>query len=334
VQDRTEREGARVPHPLLLEMCRRIFHARCFDEAAIELVASGEVPGSVHSSIGQEASAVGACMALLTTDYMTGTHRSHAHLIGKGVPLGPLMAEILGKDGGVCRGFGGSMHAAHHAAGCLGASGIVGSSIPIATGAGLSAALLGEDRVVLSFLGEGASNQGAFHESLNLAAVWKLPVVYVCENNLYAVSTPASEVVAVTRVARRAESYAIPGQTVDGQDPLAVYDAVSVAVARARRGEGPSLIETETYRYGEHTERLKIGLGYRTEAEIAEWRKRDPVVTFPTHLAEMGVITDSEADQLLADAQHDVDEAVAFARSSPYPSPELLDQYLFTTPQH
>jgi TPP-dependent pyruvate/acetoin dehydrogenase alpha subunit len=219
----------------LVEMYRRMLRIRRFDEQAVELVAQGEIPGAVHTTIGQEAEVVGACMALRPDDYMVGNHRSHGHPIGKGADVRRLMAELLGKRTGINKGKGGSMHLADFSVGSLGESSIVGSGIPVATGAALGARLQGTDRVCLCFFGDGASNQGAFHEGLNLAAIWKLPAIYLCENNGYAVTTPARYAVAVTDIAARARSYDIPGVTVDGQDPLAVYEVVREAVARARR---------------------------------------------------------------------------------------------------
>jgi len=235
-----------LTHDLLLEMYRRMLRIRCFDEEACALLAAGTITGAVHTSIGQEAAAVGACMALRDDDYMAGNHRSHGHPIGKGAALGPLMAELLGRTTGVCKGKGGSMHLADFAIGSLGESGIVGAGIPLATGAALSAQLRASQQVALCFFGDGASNEGVFHESLNMAAVWKLPVVYLCENNLYAAMTPARTTTTVPNVAERAGAYGIPGVMVDGQDVVAVYTAVSDAVRRARAGGGPTLVEDKT----------------------------------------------------------------------------------------
>ncbi|HET8780404.1 MAG TPA: thiamine pyrophosphate-dependent dehydrogenase E1 component subunit alpha, partial [Agromyces sp.] len=232
----------------LLEMQRRMTRIRYFDERASKMVKRGQIPGTVHTSIGQEAQVVGACMALDDGDYMTGNHRSHGHPIGKGSPLGPLMAELVGKADGVCRGKGGSLHLADFKVGSLGESGIVGSSIPISAGAALASKVLGRDRVSLAFFGDGAANQGVLYEAMNMAGVWKLPVVFLCENNQYALSTPAHTVTS-GRIFERAAGFDIPGVRVeDGQDVLAVYDAVRTAVDRARAGEGPSLVEVITYR--------------------------------------------------------------------------------------
>lgn len=316
----------------LLEMYRRILRIRYFDEAAVELVRQGELPGVAHTTIGQEAEVVGACMAVRVDDYMVGNHRSHGHPIGKGADMKRLMAELLGKVTGVNRGKGGSMHLADFSVGSVGETSIVGSGVPVAAGAALAARMLGTDRVCLCFFGDGATNEGAFHEGLNLAAIWKLPVIYLCENNQYAVTTPAAEVVAVRNIADRARAYDIPGVVVDGQDPVAVYEVVSEAVQRARQGLGPSLIEAKTYRYLEHAEGLPIAAQYRTAEEVAAWKARDPVVTFRQRLIQEGVATPEALDQVVAAVRAEVAEAVAYARSSPYPDPEEAFTGVYSTP--
>ncbi|MBX5466363.1 MAG: thiamine pyrophosphate-dependent dehydrogenase E1 component subunit alpha [Firmicutes bacterium] len=313
-------------------MYRRILRIRYFDEAAVELVRQGELPGVAHTTIGQEAEVVGACMAVRVDDYMVGNHRSHGHPIGKGADMKRLMAELLGKVTGVNRGKGGSMHLADFSVGSVGETSIVGSGVPVAAGAALAARMLGTDRVCLCFFGDGATNEGAFHEGLNLAAIWKLPVIYLCENNQYAVTTPAAEVVAVRNIADRARAYDIPGVVVDGQDPVAVYEVVSEAVQRARQGLGPSLIEAKTYRYLEHAEGLPIAAQYRTAEEVAAWKARDPVVTFRQRLIQEGVATPEALDQVVAAVRAEVAEAVAYARSSPYPDPEEAFTGVYSTP--
>ncbi|RHW24963.1 thiamine pyrophosphate-dependent dehydrogenase E1 component subunit alpha [Nocardioides immobilis] len=306
---------------------------RSFELTVASLVKKGELPGAVHTSLGQEAEVVGACMALAPTDYMTGNHRSHGHPIGKGASLPPLMAELLGKSTGVCRGKGGSMHLADFSVGSLGESGVVGSAIPVATGAALSAHVLGNGRVALCFFGDGAANQGCLHESLNLAAIWKLPVIFLCENNQYASTTPARTVLSVDRVAQRASGYSIPGVTVeDGQDVLAVYAAVKVAVDRARRGEGPSIVEIMTYRYSEHSEGLLHAGAYRDAAERESWIARDPLVLHRARLLTAGVATEAELDQLVSDVEDEVASALEFAVASPLPEPAEAYADLFTTP--
>lgn len=310
------------------EMLRRMLRIRLFEERASGLMAKSQLPGVLHNSIGQEAEIVGACMALRNDDYMTGNHRSHGHPIGKGVELAPLMAELFGKRTGVCRGKGGSMHLAAFSAGSLGESGIVGSLMPVAVGAGLSARLRGTDQVCLCFFGDGAANCGPFHESLNLAAVWKLPVVFLCENNGYAIHTAQSEVMSVADVAQRASAYGIPGVIVDGQDVMAVHETVSVAVARARSGGGPTLVEAKTYRYCPHSEAGGTAKAtvYRSEAEVKSWLSRDPIEIFSTRLRSTAVLAADAFEALTASVQAEVEAAVTFALQSPAPEPhELLE---------
>ncbi|WP_241255590.1 thiamine pyrophosphate-dependent dehydrogenase E1 component subunit alpha [Candidatus Protofrankia californiensis] len=321
----------------LIEMQRRMLRIRRFDERAVELHAKGLLPGPIHTSIGHEAAVVGACMALRGDDYMTGYHRSHGHPIGKGSQLAPLMAELLGKSTGVCRGKGGSLHLADFSAGSLGESGIVGGSLPIAVGVGLSAKMRGTDRVCLSFFGDGAANTGPFHEALNLAAIWRVPTVFLCENNGYATTFPIREAMAVENVADRAAAYAMPGICVDGQDVLAVYAAVSAAVARARAGGGPSLVEAKTYRFREHAE---FGVGgmqgslarYRSLEEVEKWRARDPIVLFREELRSHGVLTDENALRLEAEVAGEVEKAVRFAQESPLPEPGEAYEDVFVNP--
>ncbi len=303
----------------LLEMQRRMLRIRIFDERASKMVKRGYIPGTVHTSIGQEAQVVGACMALRPGDHMTGNHRSHGHPIGMGSPLGPLMAELAGKATGVCKGKGGSLHLADYAVGSLGESGITGSSIPIAVGAGLSAQTLGEDRVAMCFFGDGAANQGVLYESMNLASAWKLPVIFLCENNHYALSTP-SHTVTGGRIVDRAAGFGMPGVRVEnGQEVLDVYEAVSEAVTRARRGEGPTLVEVMTYRFREHSEGLRINVDYRDAAERELWLSRDPIKMFRAHLEDMKRATPAEMDALEAEIAKEVEDCATFAMESPLP---------------
>lgn len=320
------------PPDMLLEMQRRMLRIRRFDERASKMVKRGQIPGTVHTSIGQEAQVVGACLALGDGDYMTGNHRSHGHPIGKGSPLGPLMAELVGKAGGVCGGKGGSLHLADFAVGSLGESGIVGSSIPIATGAALSSKVLGNGRVSLAFFGDGAANQGCLYEAMNLAGVWDLPVVFLCENNQYALSTPAHTVTSGV-IADRAAGFGMPGVRVeDGQDVLAVYDAARDAVERARLGDGPTLVEVVTYRFNEHSEGLRLGTDYRDQAERAQWVERDPIVLFRQRLIADGVATAEELDTLEVGVLEEVEEAVRFTDDSPFPDPSVAFKDLYTEP--
>ncbi|MEZ3157164.1 thiamine pyrophosphate-dependent dehydrogenase E1 component subunit alpha [Microbacterium sp. BWR-S6Y] len=318
----------------LLEMQRRMLRIRAFDERASKMVKRGHIPGTVHTSIGQEAQVVGATMALRDGDFMTGNHRSHGHPIGKGSPLGPLMAELQGKADGVCKGKGGSLHLADFAVGSLGESGIVGSSIPIAMGAALSSQVLGRDSVALAFFGDGAANQGVLYESMNMSGVWNLPVVFLCENNQYALSTPAHTVTSGV-IAERAAGFGIPGVRVEeGQDVLAVYDAVSTAVSRARAGDGPTLVEVVTYRYNEHSEGLRLGTDYRPTDEREAWLKKDPIQLFRERLIAERGLTAERMDALEQEIVDEVDAAVAFAENSPFPDPSVAFDDLYTDSEY
>ncbi len=319
---------------LMMEMLRRMLRIRRFEEAVVPLVERGEILGVTHSYIGQEAVAVGTCLALRDDDWMTGNHRSHGHPIAKGGDVKKAMAELLGKSTGYCKGKGGSMHLADFSIGILGESGIVASAMPTAVGAALGSKLQGNDRVAVSFFGDGASNEGAFHESLNLAAVWKLPVIFLCENNQYAVTTSFSDAVATKNISDRAVAYNIPGVLVDGQDAVAMYNAVTPAVARARAGHGPSLIEGRTYRYYDHSLGLSriVRAPYRTDEEVEEWKLRDPIALHEECLLSQGVATQAEIDQLEAEAVRQIEEALQFARESPYPEPSALFEDMFANP--
>src|SRR5437762_6291638 len=256
---------------------------RRFEEAVDEMFARGMLYGTMHLSIGQEASATGACLALRDDDVITSTHRGHGHCIAKGADLGRMMAELLAKDTGYCRGRGGSMHIADTATGNLGANGIVAGGIPIAVGAALAQSMQGTDRVVVSFFGDGAANEGAFHEGLNLAAIWDLPVLFVCENNQFATEVPFEYAAGNPRVGNRGECYGMPGIEVDGNDVLAVYETAGEAVRRARSGDGPTLIECRTYRTRAHAE----GMGdfsYRTREQVEEWKQRCPIARFKSRV--------------------------------------------------
>ena len=310
----------------------RMLKIRGFEQAVTRLITEGEVAGAAHSSIGQEAAIVGACMALNTDDYMSGTHRSHGHPIGKGAHLNPLMAEILGRATGICKGRGGSMHLTDKSVGSIGESAIVGGGIPLATGAALSAQVRGTGQVALTFFGDGASNEGVFHESINMAAIWKLPVIFFCENNGYAAVTAAKNTHGQPDVAKRADGYGIPGVIVDGQDFDAVYAAAQEAVARARRGEGPTLIEAKTYRFDEHCVGLFIKGNYRPAEEIEHYKnERDPVTLFRNVLLTRGM--DEAAVKEIEDQAHMlVEEAVAFAKASPAPEPEEAFELVYANP--
>lgn len=317
-----------LTHGQLVEILKRMLRIRLFDEAAAR-IRTAHIPGSLHNAIGQEGEIVGACMALREDDYMTGNHRSHGHPIGKGARLAPLMAELFGKKTGVCRGKGGSMHLAVFSLGSLGESGIVGGSMPAAVGAALSATVRGTDQVCLCFFGDGASNCGPFHETLNLAAVWKLPVVFLCENNGYAMCSPQAQTTAVADVASRAVSYNMPGHVVDGQDAIAVYQIVASAVALARSGGGPSLIEAKTYRYCHHQE-LDFDLPpYRSAEEVSVWRARDPIELFVGRLRLGGAFTEDDIGAIRSEVVDEVEGAITFAQQSAFPDSAALFEDLF-----
>jgi acetoin:2,6-dichlorophenolindophenol oxidoreductase subunit alpha len=302
---------ANLSREQLAEAMRRMFSIRHFEDVAVELHKNGEVRGALHTSHGQEAEIVGACMALRTDDYMVGNHRSHGHPIGKGAKLRGLMAELLGRSTGVCGGKGGSMHLADFSVGSLGETSIVGSGIPVAAGAALGAKMQGSDRVSLCFFGDGAAQEGAFHEGINFAAIWDLPAIFLCENNGYAVTTPISTPAKV--------GYGIPGVVVDGQDLIAVHDAMSEAVQRARSGGGATLIEAKTYRYFDHGANLGRAFNYRTESEIEQWRSRDPLRLFADRLVGHFKFTSGEVEGIEEAVRADVEDAVKFAKDSPAP---------------
>ena len=297
---------------------------RRFEEAVDDLFARGLMHGTMHLSIGHEASATGACMALRDDDAITSTHRGHGHCIGKGADLTRMMAELLAKETGYCRGRGGSMHIADVATGNLGANGIVGGGIPIAAGAALAYQLRGEDHVVACFFGDGATNEGAFHEAVNLAAIWKLPVVFICENNKYGMSFSTEKSMAVDTIAERASAYGIPGVGVDGNDVAAVYDVVHAAVERARAGDGPTLVESVTYRHKGHSKSDKNL--YRTREEISEWRDKDPILQFEGVVRERGLLSDEEIQAARTEAMESIRNAVRTANAAPDADPsDLLD---------
>ncbi len=316
----------------LKQMYRTMWTIRRFEEAAGKLYQKGLLKGGIHPSIGQEGVAVGVCTALRRDDWITSTHRGHGHHIAKGANLGRLMAEIMGKETGYCRGRGGSMHVAAFDAqglgGSLGAYPIVASGVPIGVGAALSAAMQGLDRVVVSFFGDGALGQGTLHESLNLAAVWKLPLIFLCENNLYAVSTPVSETIAVRDRTALAAAYGMPGLLVDGQDALAVYEATRAAVERARAGGGPSFVECQTYRFeGHYFGEPQV---YRTREEVEEARRsRDPIVRLGAVLIEEHGVTEDELRALETEASQAVEASLEFAHKSPDPPPEEYREYVY-----
>jgi len=299
------------------EMYRKMLEIRLFEEKVFDLYGQNLVPGTIHLYAGEEAVAVGVCSNLNVDDYITSTHRGHGHCIAKGADLRRTMAEILGKKTGYCKGKGGSMHIADFAVGMLGATAVVGAGLPIAVGAGLSAKLRKTSQVVACFFGEGASNQGTFHESINMASVWALPVVFVCENNLYAMGTRQSRIMSIQNVADRAAAYGIPGVIVDGNDVLMVYEAARTAVERARAGKGPTLIECKTYRHKGHS-RVDSGK-YRPKEEVEEWLGKDPIKRFRQAMLGNGILTQTELEHVETEVADEVADAVKFALDSPYP---------------
>ena len=319
---------------LYMLMLRRMMLIRRFDETVKDLVQSAELVGMAHCYIGEEAVAVGACTALRDEDYITGNHRSHGHPISKGGDVRRAMAELLGKATGYCKGKGGSMHLADFEIGILGESGIVASALPVAVGAALGSKMQNNDRVVISFFGDGASNQGACHEAMNMASIWKLPVIFLCENNQYAVTTSFRDTVAVENISDRAVAYNMPGVLVDGQDVMAMHEATVVAIQRARAGEGPSLIEAQTYRYEDHSEGLNRILRepYRTDEEVEQWKERDPISLHSTWLKEQGVATEEEIDSVWSEVSQAIDDALEFARNSPYPDADDLFTDMYADP--
>ena len=313
-------------------MYRNMLRIRRFEERLAEESARGNIPGLLHLYVGEEAVAVGACSALRKDDYITSTHRGHGHCIAKGGDLRKMMAELFAKETGYCKGRGGSMHIAAPDIGIVGCSAIAGAGIPIAAGVGLSSKLRKTDQVCVSFFGDGASNTGAFHEGMNLAALWQLPVVYVLENNLYAISTPALKSSKLKNISDRAAAYGMPAAVADGMDALSVYEAVSQAVERARRGEGPTLVECKTYRFrGHHEGDPKRGETYRTKQEMDEWEKRDCILRLGEKLIKERKSTQAELDAINQEVMKEIDDAVAFAKESPSPKPEDVMTYLFVS---
>jgi pyruvate dehydrogenase E1 component alpha subunit len=311
----------------LVELLRQMQLIRAFEWKADQLYAEGKVHGTMHLSIGQEAAAVGAIAALEPDDYIFSTHRGHGHCLAKGADVNLMMAEFRGKESGYCRGRGGSMHIADLEGGNLGANGVVGGGLAMACGAALAQKMQDTGKVVLCFFGDGASNQGIFHEALNMAAIWDLPVVYFCENNQYGMSMHVKRSTAVERISDRACAYGFPGRTVDGNDLIQVCEATKEAVARARAGEGPSLIEGVTYRWKGHSK--SDADRYRTKEEIEEWKAKDPIVRFEELLIGEGVLTPEQARSMESEAQSEIDSAVEFAESCPEPSLDTIEEGVY-----
>ncbi len=310
-------ELAALDDDTLAEVLRKMHLIRKFEEKAEDSYMRGLIHGTMHLSIGQEASAVGSVLHLAKADYILSTHRGHGHCIAKGADPNLMFAEFFGKETGYCKGRGGSMHIADVEGGNLGANGIVGGGLPIAVGVGMSIKAQKQDRVCMVFFGDGANNEGAFHESLNMASIWKLPVVFVCENNTYAMSTSIEKSMAVANVADRAAAYAMPGVTIDGNDLPLVAATVEKAIARARRGEGPSLVECKTYRIRGHSKSDRNL--YRTKEEIEMWKGKDPIPRLEQELLAHERFGKAQLEAIEADAARAIDAAVEFAKASPEP---------------
>jgi pyruvate dehydrogenase E1 component alpha subunit len=316
-----------MPAAVMLHMYRQMLRIRRFEEGVNQLFLEGRMPGTLHLYIGQEACAVGVCEALRPEDWITSTHRPHGHAIAKGVSLDAMMAELFGKTTGCAGGYGGSMHTGDPAVGALTAIAIVGGNVPVATGLALGFRMRRTDQVVCCFLGDGATNEGAFHEGVNMAAIGDLPVVFVCENNLYGASTPIGQVVKLDRLADRAQGYGIPGATVDGMDVLAVHEAASTAIERARTGGGPTFLVCETYRFIGHSR--SDTRGYRSRDEEAAWKARDPVPRLAAQLQAGGHATAEDLQAIAQEVDEELAHAVAFAEASPSPAPEDCLRHVF-----
>jgi len=312
----------------MIKMYSNMVQIRMFEERVAELFSAGKIPGFVHLYVGEEAVATGVCASLRPTDYITSTHRGHGHLISKGGDIKLMMAELLGKKTGYCKGKGGSMHIADVGLGILGANGIVGGGPPLAAGAALAAQYQGRDDIAVCFFGDGASNQGTTHEAMNLATCWKLPVVFVNENNLYGISSCTRNSMCVADIADRASAYDMPGVVVDGNDVMAVYEAALEGINRARKGEGPCLIECKTYRLRGHFEGDPCA--YRNDDELNEWKDKDPLPRFESKLLEMDVLTPDKVSDIRSSIENALAEAVKYAEQSPFPEVDEITEDVYT----
>jgi pyruvate dehydrogenase E1 component alpha subunit len=329
----TAPEVARNTHmdkKIMLDLLYQMLLIRRFEEKAAEMYAQGKIGGFLHLAVGMEASCVGAISVLRPDDYVIGGYREHGHCLARGSDTRLAMAELFGRVGGLCKGKGGSMHFFDKERNFLGGTGIVGGQLPIGTGVGFAINYQGGDQVSLCFFGDGSVAQGVFHESLNMAALWKLPVIYICENNLYAMGTALSRTQSVTDLYRKAEAYGMPGEQVDGMDVLAVREVTARAVERARREKIPTLIETRTYRFRGHSMRDPAAAVYRTREEVEEWKKSDPIVLLWDRMSRDGIITDAEYKEMDKEINQVIEEAVRFADASPEPPLEelLTDVYV------
>ena len=325
--------GERLDPQVVLDLHRRMVRIRVFETEAGRLAEQAELPGFLHLYVGQEAVAAGAMSCLRDDDQITSTHRGHGHAVAKGAQFRPMYAELFGRVDGYCSGRGGSMHINDLSIGMLGANGIVGAGIPIAVGAAFASKYKGEDTVAVPFFGDGASNIGAFHEAANLAAVLRLPVVFVCENNGYAEFTPQAGHMLLEDVADRAAAYGMPGEVCDGMDALAVRATVQRAVDRARAGDGPSLVEAKTYRYYDHQGVKGLRKPYRTQEEIDAWKARDAIELIEARAAAAGVVSEEQFERVWAETRADAADAIEFARASPLPDPADIAQDVYTVMQ-
>lgn len=313
------------------DLHRRMVRIRLFEEAAGRLAEANKLPGFLHLYVGEEAVASGVCGALNDDDHITSTHRGHGHLVAKGGDFNRMMAELMGKSTGYCKGKGGSMHISDTSLGMLGANGIVGAGSPIAVGAAFANKYRGKGQVAVAFFGDGSTNIGAFHEAANMACALHLPIVFACENNEYGEFTPRDKTMAITDVVDRAAGYGMPGVIVDGMDVIAVHEAAVEAVERARQGGGPSMIEAKTYRFYNHHGVQNLGLKYRSDEEVAIWKQRDPIFTFEDRMIENGVATRANFDDIWAELRADIDTAIQFAEDSPYPTPDQITVNVYTS---
>ena len=313
-----------IPAEVQRDLHRRMVRIRLFEEAAGRLAEQARLPGFLHLYVGEEAVASGMCANLNDDDHITSTHRGHGHLVAKGGDFNRMMAELMGRSTGYCKGKGGSMHISDLSLGMLGANGIVGAGSPIAVGAAFADKYRGRGQVSVAFFGDGATNIGAFHEAANMACALHLPIVFMCENNEYGEFTPRNKTMAITDVIDRAAGYGMPGAIVDGMDVIAVYEAAAEAVGRARRGEGPSMIEAKTYRFYNHHGIKNLGLKYRADDEVTQWKQRDPIFTFEDRMVSAGTMSRDEVEGVWAAVRSDIDAAIAFAEDSPLPDESAI----------
>ena len=312
------------------DLHRRMVRIRLFEEAAGRLAEQAKLPGFLHLYVGEEAVAAGVCANLTDADSITSTHRGHGHLVAKGGLFRPMMAELMGKATGYCNGKGGSMHISSLELGMLGANGIVGAGSPIAVGAAFSHKYRDDGNVAVAFFGDGATNIGAFHEAANMACALRLPIVFACENNEYGEFTPRDKTMAITDIVDRAQGYGMPGVIVDGMDSVAVYEAAAEAIARAREGKGPTLLEAKTYRFYNHHGVQNLGLKYRPDSEVEIWKQRDPIFTLEARLASLNIMSAEDAAAEWATQRADIADAIEFAEASPLPNRDQLLEDVYT----